>query len=120
MPDCSGKPAVINACATYQCTRGCGCAKHPAFPAPSFEGETEAKLGQNPAARLLNHIPSAVMPREGGIQYSRGVRRNLIRLWNTGSPDPASAKAPARLRAQQARRSFSEGGKSGDDTEFVV
>src|SRR5262249_15422085 len=39
MPDCFGKPAVTNACAYYQCTRGCGCAKHPAFPAPSsFEG----------------------------------------------------------------------------------
>jgi len=108
-------------CALFFARKARGCGQHPAFPAPfSFEGETEAKLGQNPAARLLNHIPSAVMPREGGIQYSRGVRRNLIRLWNTGSPDPASAKAPARLRAQQARRSFSEGGKSGDDTEFVV
>src|SRR6201997_1996655 len=35
MPDCFGKPAVTNACAFYLCTRGCGCAKHPAFPAPS-------------------------------------------------------------------------------------
>src|ERR1700757_2111389 len=36
MPDCFGKPAVTNSCAFYLCTRGCGCAKHPAFPAPSI------------------------------------------------------------------------------------
>jgi len=34
-PDCFGGPVVANACAFYLCTRGCGCAKHPAFPAPS-------------------------------------------------------------------------------------
>src|SRR5689334_24832725 len=28
-----------DSCAFYLCTRGCGCAKHPAFPAPSvFRG----------------------------------------------------------------------------------
>jgi hypothetical protein len=41
MPDCFGEPVVTNACAFYQCTRGCGCAKHPAFPAPSEFGRHE-------------------------------------------------------------------------------
>jgi hypothetical protein len=36
MPDCFGEPVVTNACAFYQRTRGCGCAKHPAFPVPSI------------------------------------------------------------------------------------
>ena len=35
-PDCFGGPVVTNACAFYLCTRGYGCAKHPAFPAPSL------------------------------------------------------------------------------------
>ena len=39
MPDVSGVTVVTNACAFYHCARGCGCAEHPAFPAPSvFEG----------------------------------------------------------------------------------
>jgi hypothetical protein len=52
MPDCFGKPAVTNACAFYQCTRGCGCAKHPAFPAPSVSRATR-KARANHAARML-------------------------------------------------------------------
>src|ERR1019366_7040028 len=35
MPDVSGVTVVTNACAFYQCTRGCGRAERPAFPAPS-------------------------------------------------------------------------------------
>jgi hypothetical protein len=34
-PECFGEPVVTNSCVFYFCTRGCGCAKHPAFPAPS-------------------------------------------------------------------------------------
>ena len=34
MPDVSGVTVVTNACAFYHCARGCGCAEHPAFPAP--------------------------------------------------------------------------------------
>src|SRR6185437_9689548 len=76
MPECFGKPAVTNACAFYQCMRGCGCAKHPAFPAPSlFEGETNAKLGQ-------------ILPREGGVvsltPSLRGAKRRRVRRSPTG------------------------------------
>ena len=40
MPDVSGVTVVTNACAFYHCTRGCGRAERPAFPAPSVvEGE---------------------------------------------------------------------------------
>jgi hypothetical protein len=34
MPDVSGVTVVTNACAYYQCARGCGRAERPAFPAP--------------------------------------------------------------------------------------
>src|ERR1700728_803497 len=34
MPDVSGVTVVTNACAFYQCARGCGRAQRPAFPAP--------------------------------------------------------------------------------------
>jgi hypothetical protein len=46
-PDCFGGPVVTNACAFYPRTRGYGCAKHPAFPAPSdFSRDTnDASLG---------------------------------------------------------------------------
>ena len=49
MPNCFGEPAVTNACAYYQCTRGCGCAVHPAFPAPSLleEGQQRCKARAN-------------------------------------------------------------------------
>src|SRR5262245_1793250 len=35
MPECFGGPVVTNSCAFFHCTRGRGCIKHPAFPAPS-------------------------------------------------------------------------------------
>src|SRR5690348_8771729 len=67
MPDCFGKPAVTNACAYYQCTRGCGCAKHPAFPAPLCPGNlsecANGRLDQNrPLLELSPLRPKAVEP----------------------------------------------------------
>ena len=55
-PECFGGPVVTNACAFYLCTRGYGCAKHPAFPAPSefLEGNQKAKLGR-------------IVPRDRGV-----------------------------------------------------
>jgi len=53
-PDCFGGPVVTNACAFYHCTRGYGCAKHPAFPVPSFSRGT-----------MLMHHPDVFAPREG-------------------------------------------------------
>src|ERR1700733_5993923 len=39
-PDRSGEPVVTNSYAFHFCIRGCGCVRHPAFPAPSiFERE---------------------------------------------------------------------------------
>jgi hypothetical protein len=38
MPDVFGVTVVTNACAYYQCARGCGRAERPAFPAPSVRG----------------------------------------------------------------------------------
>jgi hypothetical protein len=38
MPDVSGVTVVTNACAFYQCARGCGRAERPAFPAPFLKG----------------------------------------------------------------------------------
>ena len=48
MPDRFGGPVVTNSCAFYPCARGCGRAKRPAFPAPSFaEGYDDAKPGHD-------------------------------------------------------------------------
>jgi hypothetical protein len=44
------------------------------------------------------------------IQYAAASRLKHWRLWNTGSPGPGYAKA-----TPLARRSFSEGGKPGED-----
>ena len=41
-PECFGGPVVTNACAFYPRTRGYGCAKHPAFPAPFLISEGRA------------------------------------------------------------------------------
>ena len=47
-PECFGGPVVTCLRGFFTCTQGCGCAKHPAFPAPSdFWGTTDdARLGQ--------------------------------------------------------------------------
>jgi hypothetical protein len=49
MPDVSGVTVVTNACAFYHCTRGCGRAERPAFPAPSdWRGrDSTADLARN-------------------------------------------------------------------------
>ena len=45
MPDVSGVTVVTNACAYYQCARGCGRAERPAFPAPFvFRGRNEQAI----------------------------------------------------------------------------
>jgi hypothetical protein len=41
----SGSLVVTNSCAFYLCTRGCGCARRPAFPTPSQGGIFLAQLG---------------------------------------------------------------------------
>jgi hypothetical protein len=49
-----------------------------------------------------------------GIQYA-ACRFDHCCLWNTGSPGPVCAKASTGHAIFLARRSFSEGGKPGDD-----
>jgi hypothetical protein len=52
MPDVSGVTVVTNACAFYHCTRGCGRAERPAFPAPSdSRGRNEPAKPRKQAAR---------------------------------------------------------------------
>ena len=57
-PDCFGGPVVTNSYAFFHCIRGCGCAKHPVFPAPSvFERDKDdAKLGRKCAARMQSCV----------------------------------------------------------------
>jgi hypothetical protein len=40
----------------HSCTRGRGCSKHPAFPAPSFEGRNFSKPRAQRAARRRDHV----------------------------------------------------------------
>ena len=49
-PDCFGVPVVTNSCGSFTPTRGCGCTKHPAFPAPSRSAQRMAFKPQDPGA----------------------------------------------------------------------
>jgi hypothetical protein len=106
-----------------------GVSRHPAFPAPSSsnEGDSDCKTRTHRAARIWTHISLAVMPRAGGAssipeayRFSTAVSGMLDR------PVPSTPTAFVRRRtsavkrfrrgyAFRARRSFSEGGKPGDD-----
>src|SRR5665213_4164417 len=44
MPGDPGELVVTNACAFYHCARGCGRAKRPAFPAPSWGSTAPSDL----------------------------------------------------------------------------
>jgi hypothetical protein len=95
---------------------GHGCCQRPAFPAPSYFRGT-----------MMMHHSGMFVPRECGVISLSRFKNSAVRprlkhcgLWNTGSPGPAYAKAPAWPRTRQARRSFSEGGKPGDDIEQAV
>jgi hypothetical protein len=96
MPECFGEPVVTNACAFYQRTRGCGCAKHPAFPAPSIvprvmTGTTRANhaagvrtFGSSHVAAILRDAArrpllrkgrtSGAMPTPHGEEHGNAVR----------------------------------------------
>jgi hypothetical protein len=89
-----GVPVVANSCVFFY-TRGCGCVVRPAFPAPSLseEGHEGCKARAFPAAGMLSHIPSAVVPRESGassIPETSRLKHNC--LWNTGSPGQAGRR----------------------------
>ena len=59
------------------------------------------------------------MPRGGGASSIRDVSNKHDRLWNAGSPGPAYAEGFSGAIISRARRSFSEGGKPGEDTELL-
>src|SRR5947209_16488900 len=65
MPGCSGCTCML-VCALPRahCTRDRGCSKHPAFPAPSQEGQRYASLGL--LSRENANAHSVVVTREGG------------------------------------------------------
>lgn len=65
--------------------------------------------------RRRGHAPCCHSPRRRGIQYAQPSIQSLPSR-STGSPGPGSAKPTTRFARHSARRSFSEGGKPGDDT----
>jgi hypothetical protein len=78
-------------------------------------------LQNSDASRRENmdsHLTRCHAPRRRGIQHPRGVSLQHSRLWNAGSFVRRRTSAVKRFRrgyAFRARRSFSEGGKPGDD-----
>ncbi len=61
VPDCFGVPVVTCSCAFFICTRGCGCGKHPAFPAPLFfEGHVDEQLGRI-VSRECRRVPAVLI-----------------------------------------------------------
>src|SRR5690349_23705438 len=115
MPDETGEPVVNYTRVPTFCTRGCGCIGHPAFPAPSCQSRAFIfrKPGRYRAAGMPLYVLRCHAPRR------RGVRRGLT----AQIPLPLEYWiARSRLRQGSdeatfswARRSFSEGGKPGDD-----
>jgi hypothetical protein len=76
-----GEPVVTNSCGFLLPTRGCGCAKHPAFPAPSYSrGWSAQQLGRDPrrgiADACLNQRRHC--ERSEAIQRSRSQRQFWI------------------------------------------
>ena len=70
MPDCFGVPVVTCLRAFFHCTQGCGCDKHPAFPAPSFlrgsevHGITRTLFASRQGSR---NVFQAVFADRGGV-----------------------------------------------------
>jgi hypothetical protein len=66
-------------------------------------------------ARMLHSLSRSSSPAKAGDPVRRGLSAQAWRLWNTGSSGPAFAKGFGEATSSRARRSFSEGGKPGDD-----
>ena len=61
-PECLAEPVVTISYAFFICMRGCGCGRHPAFPAPSvWRGQCRYRLGRVHAARSRNCVCQAQM-----------------------------------------------------------
>ena len=59
-------------------TRDLGCGKHPVFPAPSEQGESDASLGRFPP-RECGAIPSEM--KCSGVEYKMRSRLGDISRW---------------------------------------
>src|SRR5689334_20226406 len=75
MPDCFGVPVVTCLRAFFIRTQGCGCDKHPAFPAPlcpeNLSGCANGRLDQNrPLLELSPLRPKAIEPVDGARDSS--------------------------------------------------
>ncbi len=72
MPECSGCTCML-VCALpcAHCTRDRGCSKHPAFPAPSQEGQGSSKPRALCAARTRSHIQSSSPAHAGDPVFQR-------------------------------------------------
>jgi hypothetical protein len=80
--------------------------------------QSSGRIVPREGERLLMRSVSfstVVAPRRRAIQYAAGHRLKRCCLWDTGSPGPAFAKGFGEATSSRARRSFSEGGKPGDD-----
>ena len=94
---------------TLFCPRGCGCARRPAFPAPSlWRGTPNCKTrARNRVAgncrfhrhssprrcrRPGEHLSAQSRARAEATQYSRGLSVDHCRLWNTGSSGQAGRR----------------------------
>jgi hypothetical protein len=96
MPDVSGVTVVTNACAYYQCARGCGRAERPAFPASLlgspcalfYEGRNEqAKPRAKPAARSRSHVLFEIRTHISSSRRRPGsIRRGLAFLAMSARP----------------------------------
>jgi hypothetical protein len=87
----SGVPVVTNSCPTFFRTRGCGCVKHPAFPAPSVFGG--ALISGKARAKQAARTRRCVLLRHCAEHKRRPVFARLARA----SPRFESAEAFSRV-----------------------
>src|ERR1700753_847501 len=81
MPDVSGATVVTNACAYYQYTRGCGRARRPAFPAPSFlGGDFSGKPRAKQAGRSRRHFLPSLRAQRSNPLFLSLLRHGLLRF----------------------------------------
>src|SRR5262249_5237893 len=97
-PDCFGGPVVTNSCAFSSCTRGCGCAKHPASLRPLCSGGYVVNTSGAPHREIVDLYSGLFdiriekpSPRGRGANGDRpGHRTSLPTRPVRGSPDASS------------------------------
>ena len=105
MPECSGCSCML-VCVLFahNCTRDRGCSKHPAFPAPSFEGEGFSKPRADHAARTRSRITRH-------CERSEAIQSTCYAEKRTGSSarnDTSMGRRSARTVVPAQRRLASE------------